>query len=160
MPRTGDKDQICLFYYITMSSSMNWIQGLRSRYVIVRNNQIQIPVTIERGLLWCVPELSLGSYFKNMRRDFPGGPVVKTSPSSAGGVGSISGLGGKIPHASQPKNQNIKQKQYCNKLSKDLKKKWSTSKNKKILKSIFTYDLHRKRKKHFINFSNDVRLEK
>ena len=40
--------------------------------------------------------------------DFPGGPVVKTSPSSARGVGSIHGWGVKIPHASQPKNQNLK----------------------------------------------------
>ena len=32
----------------------------------------------------------------------------------------------KIPHAPWPKNQNIKQKQYCNKFSQDLKK-WSTS---------------------------------
>ena len=31
--------------------------------------------------------------------------------------------GARIPHASQPKNQNIKQKQYCNKFNKDLKKK-------------------------------------
>ena len=60
-------------------------------------------------------------------RDLPGGPVVKTSPSNAGGVGSIPGQGVKIPHVSQPKNQNIKQKQYCNKFNKDLKK-WSTSK--------------------------------
>ena len=40
--------------------------------------------------------------------DFPGGPVVKTSPSNAMGAGSIPGGGAKIPHASQPKNQNIK----------------------------------------------------
>ena len=51
----------------------------------------------------------------------PGGPVVKTSPSNAGGTGSIPGQGPKIPCASQPKNQNIKQKQYCNKLNKDFK---------------------------------------
>ena len=31
--------------------------------------------------------------------DFPGGPVVKTSPSSAGGAGLIPGQGAKIPHA-------------------------------------------------------------
>ena len=37
-------------------------------------------------------------------RDFPGGPVVKTSPSSAGGADSIPGRGAKIPHASWPKN--------------------------------------------------------
>ena len=58
--------------------------------------------------------------------------MVKTLPSSAGGAGSIPGQGVKIPHASWPKNQNIKQKQYYNKFNKDLKKK-STSK-KKIFK--------------------------
>ena len=35
--------------------------------------------------------------------------MVKTSPSNAGGVCSIPGQGAKIPHASQPKNQNVKQ---------------------------------------------------
>ena len=55
-------------------------------------------------------------------RDFPGSPVVKTLPSNAGGAGSIPGLGAKIPHALRPKNQNITQKQYCNKFNKDLKK--------------------------------------
>ena len=53
--------------------------------------------------------------------DFPGGPVVKTLPSNAGDVGWIPGPGGKIPHGSGPKNQNIKQKQYCNKFNKDFK---------------------------------------
>ena len=57
-----------------------------------------------------------------MGRDFPGGPV-KILPSSAGGVGSIPGQGTKIPHASQLKNRNIKQKQYYKKFNKDLKKK-------------------------------------
>ena len=32
-------------------------------------------------------------------RDFPGGPVVRNSPSNAGDVGSILGQGTKIPHA-------------------------------------------------------------
>ena len=32
-------------------------------------------------------------------RDFPGCPVVKNLPSSAGDVGSIPGWGTKIPHA-------------------------------------------------------------
>ena len=49
---------------------------------------------------------------KKWARDFPGGPVVNTQPSNARGAGSIPGQGAKIPHASQPKNQNIKQKQY------------------------------------------------
>ena len=52
--------------------------------------------------------------------DFPGGLEVKTPPSRAGGcVGLIPGWQAKVPHASQPKNQNIKQKQYCNKFNKD-----------------------------------------
>ena len=46
--------------------------------------------------------------------------MVKTLPSNAGGVGLIPGRGAKIPHA-WPKNQNIKQKQYCNKFNKDFK---------------------------------------
>ena len=40
--------------------------------------------------------------------DFPGSPMLKTLPSNAGDVGLIPGRGGKIPHASGPKNQNIK----------------------------------------------------
>ena len=35
------------------------------------------------------------------------------------GVGSVAGQGAKIPHASWPKKQNIKQNQYCNKFNKD-----------------------------------------
>ena len=58
--------------------------------------------------------------------------MVKTSPSNAGGAGSIPGWGAKIPHASRPKNQNIKQKQYCKKFNKAFKK-WTTLK-KKIFK--------------------------
>ena len=50
----------------------------------------------------------------------PGGAVVKTSPSSARGVGLIPGQGTKILHASKSKTQNIKQKQYCNKFNKKL----------------------------------------
>ena len=45
--------------------------------------------------------------------------MVKTSPSNAGGAGSIPGRGAKIPHASGPKNQNVEQKQYGNKFNKD-----------------------------------------
>ena len=67
------------------------------------------------------------------RKDFPGGPVVKTLPSNAGGAGSIPGQGANIPHASGPKkkNQNIKQKQYCNKFNKDFKKKNGPHQKKK-----------------------------
>ena len=40
--------------------------------------------------------------FKNVSsRDFPGGPVVKNSPSNAGDVGLIPGRGTKIPQAAE-----------------------------------------------------------
>ena len=53
---------------------------------------------------------------KKKRRDFPGGPVVKTAPN-AGGVVSIPGGGAEIPHALWPKKKKkkMKQKQYCKK---------------------------------------------
>ena len=51
-------------------------------------------------------------------RDFPGGPVVKTSPSNTGAVGSIPDWGAKISHASQWKKPNSK---CCNKFSKEFK---------------------------------------
>ena len=44
--------------------------------------------------------------------DFLGDPVVKTSPSNAGGAGLIPGWRVKIPYASQPNNQNTKQEQH------------------------------------------------
>ena len=37
--------------------------------------------------------------------DFLGGPVVKTSPSNAGGAGSIPGQGAKTPNALQSKTK-------------------------------------------------------
>ena len=48
--------------------------------------------------------------------DFPCAPGVT---SNAEGVGSIPDWGAKIRHASLPKKQNGKQKQYHNKFSKD-----------------------------------------
>ena len=41
---------------------------------------------------------------RNSGRDFPGGPVVKTSPSIAGSADSIPVQGAKIPHALRIKN--------------------------------------------------------
>ena len=48
-------------------------------------------------------------------RDFPSGPMVKTSSSNTGVVSSIPGQGATIPHALEapPKPQNIERKQYC-----------------------------------------------
>ena len=51
--------------------------------------------------------------------DFSGGPVAESSPPNAGGVSLIPGQEAKIPHASGHKNNNIKQKQYCNKYNKE-----------------------------------------
>ena len=49
--------------------------------------------------------------------------MIKTLSSNARDVGLIPGWGARIPHASQPKKQNIKQKQNCNKFNKDFTKK-------------------------------------
>ena len=62
--------------------------------------------------------------------------MVKTSPSNAEGAGLIPVWGAKIPHALQPKYQNIKQKQYCNKFNKDFKN--GPHQKKKILKKKIT----------------------
>ena len=69
--------------------------------------------------------------------DFPGGSVVKTLPSNARGAGSIPSWGAKTPHASWPKNQNIKQKQYYDKFNKDFK----NGPHKKNLKKIYIHIL-------------------
>ena len=50
--------------------------------------------------------------------DFSGGQAVKTLPSRAGDMGSISDLGAKILCAPQPgKKKNIKQKDCCNRFN-------------------------------------------
>ena len=41
--------------------------------------------------------------------EFSGGLVIKISSSNTGDAGLIPGQGAKIPHASWPKTQNIKQ---------------------------------------------------
>ena len=56
---------------------------------------------------------------EEMRKDFPGSPVVKNLPFNAKGAGLIPGQGTNIPHTSRVKNQNIKREQYCNKFNKD-----------------------------------------
>ena len=67
------------------------------------------------------------------KRDFPGGPVVETLPSNGQGADLIPGQRAKIPQALQPKNQSIKQKQCCNKFSKDFKNGPHQKKKKKAL---------------------------
>ena len=71
-----------------------------------------------------LPICKKSKQFRNLKWQYeglPGRPVVKTSLSNAGGMGSIPGQGAKSLGASWPKNQNIKQKQYCNKFNKNLK---------------------------------------
>ena len=80
--------------------------------------------TIISAQFFCKPNTTLKS---KVYQDFP---VRRTSSSNAGGEGLIPGLRAKIPHASQPKEQNIKQNQYCNKSNEGLSK-WSTLKKKK-----------------------------
>ena len=60
--------------------------------------------------------------------------MVKLPPSNAGVAGSIPGSGAEIPPATWPKIQNIKQKQYCNKFSKDFSNSPHQKKKKKNLK--------------------------
>ena len=45
--------------------------------------------------------------------------MVRTSPTNARLVGSDSDGGAILLHASQPKNRNIKYKQYCKNFKKD-----------------------------------------
>ena len=63
--------------------------------------------------------------------------MIKTFLSNAGHTSSIPGQVAKIPHALKPKNQNIKQKQYCNKFNTlkmvHIKKKKLKKKNKSSL---------------------------
>ena len=47
------------------------------------------------------------SVYSTQNWNFPGGPMVKTLPSNARGVGSIPGRGDS--HDSGPRNQNMKQ---------------------------------------------------
>ena len=66
------------------------------------------------------------SHIKNGSGGFPGGPVVKTLPSSVEGVGLIPDRGARIPHTSWPKSQK------CNIVTNSIKtfKKWSHLKKK------------------------------
>ena len=55
-----------------------------------------------------VPEKKKQKQTKKNIKDFPGDPVVETSPSCAGGEGLIPGQGAKIPCASRPKKTKHK----------------------------------------------------
>ena len=57
-------------------------------------------------------------------------------------VNWIPGQGTKIQHALGPKNQNVKQKQYCNKFNKDFKKG-------SISKTLLKKNLKKKKKRKY-----------
>ena len=63
------------------------------------------------------------SIYSQVHRDFPGGPVVKTSPPNAGVEVSISGqeLRSHMPCGKKKKKKTRNQKQNCNKFNKDFK---------------------------------------
>ena len=71
-----------------------------------------VPGTSEYGRLCGKQELRMQVV------EFLGYPVVGTLPSNSVGAGSIPGQEAKIPHASQPRDKSIKQKQYCKKSNK------------------------------------------
>ena len=65
-------------------------------------------------------------------RDFPEGPMIKTSPFNAEGAGLIPGRGAKNPHGLLAKKNKTQNK--SNTVTNSIKtfKKWSTSKNSTI----------------------------
>ena len=56
-------------------------------------------------------------------------------PSKAEGVCLIPDWGARTPRASQPKKQNIKQKQYCSQFDKDFKNGLGPKKKKNLKKN-------------------------
>ena len=96
---------------------------LRRRFVLQPNvlEDKRVGISAEEGN-WGQGDTKTLKGSKSEKGDFPGHPVVRTSPSIAAGVGSIPGWAAEIAHVSGPKNQNRKQKQYCNKFNNNFKK--------------------------------------
>ena len=84
-------------------------------------------------------------------RDFPGVPVVKTSPSSAESQGSIPGHATKIPHASRPKTKT-KQKQHSNKFNKNFQNGPQQKKSLKL--THIKKNLLKRKKYHCKNYTS------
>ena len=60
---------------------------------------------------WKIVQRRIWNWFlpsRNLSKDFPGSPVVKTSPSNSRGAGLIPGQEAKITHASGPKKPKHK----------------------------------------------------
>ena len=80
---------VCIYYQGTERVNRGWVVYLTSVSAVTNRHKLSV--------LKC-----------HTNWDFPGGPVVKTLPSSAGGVGLIPGRGTKIAHALWPKKPKHK----------------------------------------------------
>ena len=67
-----------------------------------KKDSIFLPVSVPLGNTTWYPLQS-----RHRELELPWWSVTKTSPSGAGGLGSIPGWGAGIPHSSQPKGKNI-----------------------------------------------------
>ena len=85
--------------------AMNYLPGLKEK--VTAWDQLSISVSLVsqsvsvHGFLGAhcgVTDLSVSFPLESPSRDFPGGPVFKTSPSIAGAVSSIPSRGAKILH--------------------------------------------------------------
>ena len=120
--------------YVLWYSSRNFF-NIYIIFINHSNNDRRKQSNLKR-VQWCPASPRAGTRrggTKTLLGNFPGGPVARTSPSNAEGVGSIPSQGTKTPHASQPKNQKRKEKQYGNKFNKSFKKMVHIKKKKKIL---------------------------
>jgi len=70
-------------------------------------------------------------------------------PSKAEGVCLIPDWGARTPRASQPKKQNIKQKQYCSQFDKDFKMIHSQKSHRKIW---ITKETQNSQSNHYSNY--------
>ena len=82
------------------------------------------------------------SYWKKMQGNFPGGLVVKTLPSNAGGAGLTRWSESRDPTCLIAKKQNTEQKQCCNKL--------------KTVKMVHIQKRKKERRKHQYNITDNV----
>ena len=93
---------------------------------------LQSVIIGEDALGWCGSRgEAVNESFMTYCRDFFSGPVVKTSPSSAGGTDSMPHLGTRIPHALWPKTKILKNI-YCKKFIKGFLKKGKLCFNSKF----------------------------
>ena len=76
-----------------MGDKKNWTKGEQN-------------ILPQNTLVWHENYFERKQLRRSRYRDFPGSPVVKTSPSNPGSEGSVPGWGAKISHALQPKQKN------------------------------------------------------